>query len=135
MSLSLDVARIASSALESLNGQLHIGCGFFGCVAGYDPPIHIAAADRELGVHVQHPAKITRFAEAEWPNGNVRLNRGAVIVAATHMPNVAIVPRQQQFPFVLANHVGRVIVLKPHRPECLGHCFINPVRIASAARA
>lgn len=128
--LAFDVARIAPPRLIGFNRSFHVVRGLFRGISRDNPPVHPSTAGRELRVHVQHPAEVARLSEPERSDGDVRLNMLAVVVSSFDLANVPVTSCQQEFSAMFTSHQGGMAVpLEPHRPERLGHRFVEPVGI------
>jgi hypothetical protein len=81
-------------------------------------------------VHVQHPPEVTWLAEPEWSDGDVRRNLISVVVSPADLADVPVTAGQQEHSTVITNRQrGETVPIKPHRPERLGHRFVQPVGI------
>lgn len=67
-------------------------------------------------------------------NDCMRLDCSPIVVCSSHVSDVAIVPSQKQFPPVLTDRAGSVVVLKPHRPEGFRGDLVQPVGVRTGRR-
>ena len=134
MALGFHVSRIASPGLIGLNRRLHVVRGLFRGIPCNDSPVHPSASHGNLGVHIQHPPVVARLSQSKRADGDVGLDMLAVVVASSDLADVPVISRQKQFPPVLADHQGGMVVpLEPHRPERLGDRFVQPVSIRTGS--